>query len=96
MNFKHLQTVKLNIERHTELLEACEWSEELLHILLEKTKSTLQDLESCFFILDSFEEFSEKLSSRMLEYATDDQIIIILKYLERDLEVTNVIQITNK
>ena len=96
MNFKHLQTVKLNIERHTELLEACVWSEESLNILLQKTNLSLQDLGSCFFMLDNFEEFTEKLSDRMLEYATDDQIFIILKYLKKDLEVSNVIQIANK
>tara|TARA_Y100001963_G_C6729016_1_gene422897 strand:+ start:1047 stop:1190 length:144 start_codon:yes stop_codon:yes gene_type:complete len=47
-------------------------------------------------MLDNFEEFTEKLSDRMLEYATDDQIFIILKYLKKDLEVSNVIQIANK
>ena len=57
MSWNHLVNLKLDLQRHTELLEVCDWSEEALNELLEKTNNILQDLGSCFFMIENFKDF---------------------------------------
>ena len=78
-----INSLKIDISRQTEFLEACDWSEEELAELLQ---NTLLEIKKEDMLINNFKEFEDLFIDKMSTYASSNQIHIILKHLKNDLQ----------
>ena len=84
LNF--INSLKVDITRQTELLEACDWSEEELTKLLQNANEAIFEINKTNVLIDNFKQFEALFSERMSIHAPKSQIYIILKHLKDDLQ----------
>tara|TARA_Y100000592_G_C5452344_1_gene309439 strand:- start:797 stop:1087 length:291 start_codon:yes stop_codon:yes gene_type:complete len=81
-----INSLKIDISRQTEFLEACDWSEEELAELLQNTEKALLEIKKEDMLINNFKEFEDLFIDKMSTYASSNQIHIILKHLKNDLQ----------
>ena len=86
MTLNYLTNIKQDLIRHTELLEVCDWSDDTLNELLTRVNETMQDIKSCIFIINDYAHFVNALSDRLSSFASEEQIVVILRQLKEDME----------
>jgi len=84
LNF--ITSLKVDIIRQTELLEACDWSEEDLAVLLQCTDDVIFEIKKLDILIDSFAQFEKIFIDKMSVHAHESQIHIVLKHLKNDLQ----------
>ena len=88
LNF--INSLKVDITRQTAFLEACDWSEEDLAVLLQHTDEVIYEIKKSNMLINSFEQFESLFIEKMSAHTPERQIHIILKHLKNDLQ-SNVI-----
>jgi hypothetical protein len=84
LNF--INSLKVDISRQTEFLEACDWSEEDLAKLLQHANEAIFEINKSITMIDSFDEFEALFIERMSKHTPESQIHIILKHLKGSLQ----------
>ena len=84
LNF--INSLKVDITRQTELLEACDWSEEALTKLLQRANEAIFEINKTNMLIDNFKQFEVLFTERMSIHTPKSQIYIILKHLKDDLQ----------
>ena len=90
LNF--INSLKIDIARQTELLEACDWSEEDLSALLQHTSDVIFEIEKSNILIDNFAQFEALFINKMSVHVPERQICIVLKNLKNSLQSSD----TNK
>jgi hypothetical protein len=86
MTLNYLTSIKQNLIRHNELLEVCDWSDDVLSALLVQVNETMQDIKSCIFIINDYAHFANIFKDRLSSFASEEQIVVILRQLKEDME----------
>tara|TARA_Y100000034_G_C6881089_1_gene403750 strand:+ start:1668 stop:1955 length:288 start_codon:yes stop_codon:yes gene_type:complete len=83
--FLELFKIFSNISRHTELVEACDWSEERAQEVLELCDNAVAKIREDDELISSYSDFEKKIRFNLRDHVTLSEIDILLKLLEESL-----------
>tara|TARA_Y100001938_G_C8091944_1_gene435565 strand:- start:1391 stop:1684 length:294 start_codon:yes stop_codon:yes gene_type:complete len=90
IRFDDISNLKINLNRHTELLEACEWDEKHASEALSILEECLAEIQASVPIIGSYDEFEKLLALKLLSKLEEAQSLVLIKILKDSLEVTHV------
>ena len=88
--FDVLSNLKINLDRNTELLEACDLDEKQAEFLLNALADCIKLVQQEPKMIESYSEFEDQIAESLSNEISVYQSLVLMKILKDSLDIANV------